>query len=100
MVFLMVFLVLLKSNLSHNNSHEAGIVDKSEMASPVACGSGTSGSRAGLFRTPISGGVQSATSAHDLPPPALAVRNLMEQVRLYLSSILCFFPFLLVNSVL
>jgi hypothetical protein len=33
-----------------------------------------------LFRTPISGGVHSATSAHDLPPPALAVRNLMEQV--------------------
>eukprot|EP00252_Welwitschia_mirabilis_P026305 TRINITY_DN8572_c0_g2_i4.p1 TRINITY_DN8572_c0_g2~~TRINITY_DN8572_c0_g2_i4.p1 ORF type:complete len:266 (-),score=37.08 TRINITY_DN8572_c0_g2_i4:782-1555(-) len=39
------------------------------------------GSRAGLFRTPISGGVQSATSAHDLPRPALAVRNLMEQAR-------------------
>ncbi|KAK2372455.1 Pyridoxamine 5'-phosphate oxidase family protein [Trifolium repens] len=33
------------------------------------------GTRAGLFRTPISGGVQSATSAH-----ALAVHNLMEQV--------------------
>lgn len=41
---------------------------------------GLSGSRAGLFRTPISGGVHSATSVHDLPPPALAVRNLMEQV--------------------
>lgn len=39
------------------------------------------GTRAGLFRTPISGGVQSATSAHGLPRPALAVRNLMEQVR-------------------
>ncbi|KAL1292639.1 hypothetical protein HN51_053206 [Arachis hypogaea] len=39
------------------------------------------GSRAGLFRTPISGGVQSATSAHGLPRPALAVRNLMEQAR-------------------
>lgn len=39
------------------------------------------GSRAGLFRTPISGGVQSATSAHGLPRPALAVRNLMEQVK-------------------
>jgi hypothetical protein len=38
------------------------------------------GTRAGLFRTPISGGVQSATSAHGLPRPALAVRNLMEQV--------------------
>lgn len=37
--------------------------------------------RAGLFRTPISGGVQSATSSHGLPPPALAVRNLMEQAR-------------------
>ncbi|CAN1298728.1 hypothetical protein LINPERPRIM_LOCUS23931, partial [Linum perenne] len=45
-------------------------------------GSGTTGgTRAGLFRTPISGGVQSATSAHGLPRPALAVRNLMEQAR-------------------
>ncbi|KAJ4761358.1 Pyridoxamine 5'-phosphate oxidase family protein [Rhynchospora pubera] len=44
-------------------------------------GAVTTGSRAGLFRTPISGGVHSATSAHDLPPPALAVRNLMEQAR-------------------
>ncbi|MCI55502.1 FMN binding protein, partial [Trifolium medium] len=40
------------------------------------------GTRAGLFRTPISGGVQSATSAHGLPRPALAVRNLMGQVTL------------------
>ncbi|CAI0410110.1 unnamed protein product [Linum tenue] len=48
----------------------------------VPHGSGTSGgTRAGLFRTPISGGVQSATSAHGLPRPALAVRNLMEQAR-------------------
>ncbi|XP_047958319.1 uncharacterized protein LOC125203861 isoform X2 [Salvia hispanica] len=39
------------------------------------------GTRAGLFRTPISGGVQSATSAHGLPRPPLAVRNLMEQAR-------------------
>ncbi|KAG6428765.1 hypothetical protein SASPL_106802 [Salvia splendens] len=39
------------------------------------------GTRAGLFRTPISGGLQSATSAHGLPRPALAVRNLMEQAR-------------------
>ncbi|XP_057830470.1 uncharacterized protein LOC131041412 isoform X2 [Cryptomeria japonica] len=37
------------------------------------------GTRAGLFRTPSSGGVQSATGAHDLPHPAVAVRNLMEQ---------------------
>lgn len=47
------------------------------------CGNGGSnigGSRTGLFRTPISGGVHSATAVHDLPPPALAVRNLMEQV--------------------
>ena len=43
-------------------------------------GSHTGGSRTGLFRTPISGGVHSATAVHDLPPPALAVRNLMEQV--------------------
>lgn len=52
------------------------------MTTAVAYGSGTGGSsRAGLFRTPISGGVQSATSAHGLPRPALAVRNLMEQVK-------------------
>ncbi|KAJ7525799.1 hypothetical protein O6H91_17G067300 [Diphasiastrum complanatum] len=38
-------------------------------------------SRAGLFRTPISGGVQSATSSHGLPHPAIAVRNLIEQAR-------------------
>ncbi|GJM90201.1 hypothetical protein PR202_ga06459 [Eleusine coracana subsp. coracana] len=43
-------------------------------------GGNTGGSRAGLFRTPISGGVHSATAVHDLPPPALAVRNLMEQI--------------------
>ena len=57
--------------------------DMSKAASPITGGlvSGTGGgTRAGLFRTPISGGVQSATSAHDLPRPALAVRNLMEQV--------------------
>ncbi|KAJ4826385.1 hypothetical protein Tsubulata_026127 [Turnera subulata] len=48
----------------------------------VPHGSGTGGgTRAGLFRTPISGGVHSATSAHGLPRPALAVRNLMEQAR-------------------
>lgn len=36
--------------------------------------------RAGLRRTPITGGVQSATSSHDLPHPSVAVRNLIEQV--------------------
>lgn len=47
----------------------------------VPYGSGAAGAtRAGLFRTPISGGVQNATLAHGLPPPALAVRNLIEQV--------------------
>ena len=35
----------------------------------------------GLRRTPLSGGVQSATVKHDLPAPAVAVRNLMEQAR-------------------
>ncbi|CAI0442160.1 unnamed protein product [Linum tenue] len=55
---------------------------KVESPLTVPHGSGTSGgTRAGLFRTPISGGVQSATSAHGLPRPALAVRNLMEQAR-------------------
>lgn len=35
----------------------------------------------GLLRTPLSGGVNSATISQGLPPPALAVRNLMEQAR-------------------
>ncbi|KAK2432355.1 Pyridoxamine 5'-phosphate oxidase family protein [Trifolium repens] len=52
----------------------------STITTPGGSGSG-GGTRAGLFRTPISGGVQSATSAHGLPRPALAVRNLMEQAR-------------------
>ncbi|XP_024972866.1 uncharacterized protein LOC112511469 isoform X1 [Cynara cardunculus var. scolymus] len=51
----------------------------SDMVTPTTTSGG--GTRAGLFRTPISGGVQSATSVHDLPRPALAVRNLMEQAR-------------------
>ncbi|CAN6482656.1 unnamed protein product [Victoria cruziana] len=49
-------------------------------ATPVMVGI-SGGSRSGLLRPPVSGGVQSATSSHDLPRPALAVRNLMEQVR-------------------
>uniref|UniRef100_A0A7N0U0K3 CREG-like beta-barrel domain-containing protein n=1 Tax=Kalanchoe fedtschenkoi TaxID=63787 RepID=A0A7N0U0K3_KALFE len=48
---------------------------------PPSVGTSGGGTRAGLFRTPTSGGVQSATSAHGLPKPALAVRNLMEQAR-------------------
>lgn len=63
-----------------NGSHTSGITELSKMVAPASFGSEASGSKAGLFRTPISGGVQSATSVHDLPRPALAVRNLMEQV--------------------
>ncbi|XP_074344288.1 non-canonical heme oxygenase HOZ, chloroplastic-like isoform X3 [Apium graveolens] len=68
---------------SDRNYFENDIERRSDIVTPaVAYGSGTGGnSRAGLFRTPISGGVQSATSAHGLPRPALAVRNLMEQAR-------------------
>lgn len=71
----------------NTNQHPSGDKDadnllKIETPHVVPHGSGTSGgTRAGLFRTPISGGVQSATSAHGLPRPALAVRNLMEQAR-------------------
>lgn len=62
-------------------SNDMATARKEEMISPSNSANGPTGSRAGLFRTPISGGVHSATSAHDLPPPALAVRNLMEQAR-------------------
>ncbi|CAK9146088.1 unnamed protein product [Ilex paraguariensis] len=76
--------LFLKGNLDHNQSCDKNVDKTSNIVTPlvVTYGSGTGGStRAGLFRTPISGGVQSATSAHGLPRPALAVRNLMEQAR-------------------
>lgn len=81
-------LIFLKSNTSDNSNHGRGITEKPELVTPGDSVSGVAGSKPGLFRTPISGGVHSATSAHDLPPPALAVRNLMEQVRLYCYMIL------------
>lgn len=68
---------------SHHGKSEGG-PEASNLVTPLAvssAGGSSGGSRAGLFRTPISGGVQSATSAHGLPRPALAVRNLMEQAR-------------------
>ncbi|KAJ8770483.1 hypothetical protein K2173_017974 [Erythroxylum novogranatense] len=74
----------IMKDLIKNQSGEmdAEGVIKPEKPLSVPHGSGTGGgTRAGLFRTPISGGVQTATSAHGLPPPALAVRNLMEQAR-------------------
>lgn len=67
-------------NSSSDGTEERGAYQSSPTTIPLTSGT-SSGSRAGLFRTPISGGVQSATSAHDLPRPALAVRNLMEQAR-------------------
>lgn len=73
----------MKGNTNQHPSDERGADNllKIETSPVVPQGSGTGGgTRAGLFRTPISGGVQSATSAHGLPRPALAVRNLMEQV--------------------
>ncbi|XP_074559407.1 non-canonical heme oxygenase HOZ, chloroplastic-like isoform X2 [Curcuma longa] len=68
-------------SLPASGSFSSSEMDVSKNPEPVRPVTGGSGSRAGLFRTPISGGVQSATSAHDLPSPALAVRNLMEQAR-------------------
>lgn len=65
---------------------QSGVSDLNLTTPPLMGSYGTTsggGTRAGLFRTPISGGVQSATSAHGLPRPALAVRNLMEQVKLF-----------------
>ncbi|CAE5968022.1 unnamed protein product [Arabidopsis arenosa] len=66
----------LGSNSNGETSHSVIDVEAS-LAHPQGGG----GNRAGLFRTPISGGVQNATSAHALPRPALAVRNLLEQAR-------------------
>ncbi|KAK4772528.1 hypothetical protein SAY86_014303 [Trapa natans] len=69
-----------EGDLDQRRIIEINVDEALKMDMPLAVPYG-SGTRAGLFRTPISGGVQSATSAHGLPPPALAVRNLMEQAR-------------------
>eukprot|EP00250_Pteridium_aquilinum_P010616 c19519_g1_i1 orf=111-947(+) len=68
------------------NTHVLQQADQHTMAMSDSAGNTY---RAGLFRTPISGGVQSATLAHRLPDPAVAVRNLMEQARFaHLSTIM------------
>ncbi|KAK1576512.1 hypothetical protein Q3G72_014574 [Acer saccharum] len=68
-------------NQNQNSDEDADKILKMESSLLVPHGITGGGTRAGLFRTPISGGVQNAASAHGLPPPALAVRNLMEQAR-------------------
>ena len=93
----------MKDELSQCESNDNHFDPALKVGTPLVsqCGTGTGGgTRAGLFRTPISGGVQSATSAHGLPPPALAVRNLMEQVRAISAEILIesFFFLLLLFS--
>ncbi|KAK1317823.1 hypothetical protein QJS10_CPA05g02410 [Acorus calamus] len=73
---------LVENGAIHGGSGQSGDNENSLLETTVTSGGGSgAGSRTGLFRTPISGGVQSATSAHGLPRPALAVRNLMEQAR-------------------
>ncbi|KAJ0985151.1 hypothetical protein J5N97_003507 [Dioscorea zingiberensis] len=71
----------LENNLSHISSLGSSFAEQTELGTPVNSTTGAAASKPGLFRTPISGGVHSATSSHDLPRPALAVRNLMEQAR-------------------
>ncbi|KAF8677032.1 hypothetical protein HU200_046490 [Digitaria exilis] len=73
--------VLADNNVTLRESPDLDTAKDVEIGISGNGGSNTGGSRAGLFRIPISGGVHSATAAHDLPPPALAVRNLMEQAR-------------------
>lgn len=67
----------IETLLSHTS---VMIYVQTSLALAQGCAGNSGGNRAGLYRTPISGGVQNATSAHALPPPALAVRNLLEQV--------------------
>lgn len=76
-------LSLSQGNFNHCESGEKDVDEAFNVDTSLTShsASGAGGTRAGLFRTPISGGVQSATSAHGLPRPSLAVRNLMEQAR-------------------
>lgn len=80
--------IVLKGNLNHCESGEKDVDEAFNVDTSLTShsASGAGGTRAGLFRTPISGGVQSATSAHGLPRPSLAVRNLMEQVMTFFCS--------------
>ncbi|XP_009616303.1 uncharacterized protein LOC107760047 isoform X2 [Nicotiana tabacum] len=71
---------LSQDNSDQRETNKNGLDQAPKVVTPLEQSTG-GGTRAGLFRTPISGGVQSATSAHGLPKPALAVRNLMEQAR-------------------
>jgi hypothetical protein len=85
--------IVLKGNLNHCESGAKDVDEPFNEGTSLTShsASGAGGTRAGLFRTPISGGVQSATSAHGLPRPSLAVRNLMEQVMTFFCS--SFMPF-------
>ena len=88
---------LLKGDLNQRESDDNVAAVSPNTNTPIqsqSSGAG-GGTRAGLFRTPISGGVQSATSAHGLPRPALAVRNLMEQVTANLDCISFFVSILI-----
>ena len=66
---------------------------KAAGAADKAGSSGSDGSpikTSGLHRTPLSGGVQNATLRCDLPSPAVAVRNLVEQAQYaHLCTIMC-----------
>ncbi|AQK68553.1 hypothetical protein Zm00014a_009669 [Zea mays] len=73
--------LVLENNVTLRQSNDMDTIKHDDAGTSGIGGSNTGGSRTGLFRTPISGGVHSATAVHDLPPPALAVRNLMEQAR-------------------
>ncbi|CAI7779006.1 unnamed protein product [Closterium sp. NIES-53] len=68
------------SSSSTSTSSSATSSDSSSSSSSSGSSGGSSGG-AGLYRVPVSGGVQSATAAHGLPSPAVAVRNLVEQAR-------------------
>ncbi|CAL9125115.1 unnamed protein product [Musa acuminata var. zebrina] len=71
----------IQNDIIQNGGHEDCMSGNMEMVTPVTAGRVTTGSKAGLFRTPISGGVQSALAVNNLPHPALAVHNLMQQAK-------------------
>ena len=52
-----------------------------QVATPSVAASQRAVKTTGLRRAPLSGGVKTATARYDLPSPAVAVRNLVEQAR-------------------
>lgn len=82
------WLTKMQLDAKEKSSHSAGTKEKTEQAvlnlqfeSDKTKTFPTPVKTTGLHRAPLSGGVKTATQRYDLPTPAVAVRNLVEQAQ-------------------